>query len=203
MNNSDQGNMGTISFYERYSNYTDTQILEILRNQQGYQEAARNAAVKIAIERQLINSEYDLLSPEFQKSRSTRITLFPQFTSFYHHQRLLGSIFRFLYILSFMPVVYGFLKYAEGFVDQTILGVSVGVVWFLLVFQLKKTERPVILLPLFGILIFVGGVVGYKIAANHPVRILDFFVLIISMLLTIYFLFLVKKLMQNKPENAG
>jgi len=201
MNDSDQGNKGTIHFYERYSNYTDTQILEILRNQKGYQEGARNAAVKIAVERQLINSEQDLLSPEFKKSKNTGLTLFPQMTSFYHHQRLLGSIFRFLYILSLLPVVYGLLKYAEGFIDQTILGVCVGGVWFLLIFLLKKTEKPGILLPLFGILIFVGTSVTFKIATNHPVRILDFVVLFLGVLLSAYFLFLVKSLIQNKPEN--
>jgi len=201
MNDSDQGNKGTIHFYERYSNYTDTQILEILRNQKGYQEGARNAAVKIAVERQLINSEQDLLSPEFKKSKNTGLTLFPQMTSFYHHQRLLGSIFRFLYILSLLPVVYGLLKYAEGFIDQTILGVCVGGVWFLLIFLLKKTEKPGILLPLFGILIFVGTSVTFKIATNHPVRILDFVVLVLGVLLSAYFLFLVKSLIQNKPEN--
>jgi len=201
MSNFDQENDGAIHFYERYSNYTDTQILEILRNQKGYQEGARNAAVKIAVERLLINSEQDLLSPEFQKSKSTGLTLFPQMTSFYHHQRLLASIFRFLYVLSFLPVVYGFLKYAEGYIDQTIIGVSVGVVWFLLILLLKKTEMPVVLLPLFGILIFVGASVTFKIAANHPVRILDFVVLVLGVLLSAYFLFLVKSLIHNKPEN--
>ena len=203
MSDSDQENIGTIHFYERYSNYTDTQILEILRNQKGYQEGALNAAVKIAVERQLIHSEQDLLSPEFQKSKNTGLTLFPQMTSFYHHQRLLGSIFRFLYVLSFLPVVYGFLKYAEGYIDQTIIGVSVGVVWFLLILLLKKTEKHVILLPLFGILIFVGASVGFKIVANLPVRILDFVVLIIGMLLSAYFLILVAKLQKNKPENIA
>jgi len=172
-----------------------------LRNQKGYQEAARNAAVKIAVERQLIHSEQDLLSTEFQKSKNTGLTLFPQMTSFYHHQRLLGSIFRFLYILSLLPVVYGLLKYAEGYIDQTILGVCVGGVWFLLIFLLKKTEKLVILLPLFGILIFVGTSVTFKIAANHPVRILDFVVLVLGVLLSAYFLFLAKSLIQNKPEN--
>ncbi len=203
MSDSDQENKGTIHFYERYSNYTDTQILEILKNQKGYQEGARNAAVKIAVERQLINSEQDLLSPEFQKSKNTGLTLFPQMTSFYHHQRLLGSIFRFLYVLSFLPVVYGFLKYAEGYIDQTILGLCVGIVWFLLILLLKKTEKPVILIPLLGILIFVGASISFKIVANHPVLILDFVVLFFGMLLSAYFLFLVKSLMQNKPENIG
>jgi len=105
--------------------------------------------------------------------------------------------------MSLLPVIYGFLKYAEGYIDQTILGLSVGIVWFLLILLLKKTEKLVILLPLFGILVFVGVSVGFKIAANHPVLILDFVVLIIGMLLTVYFLIFLMKLMQNKPENIG
>lgn len=201
MRNSDQVNTGTINFYERYSTHTDSQILEILKNQKDYQENARNAAVKIAIERQLIHSEQDLLSPEYQNSKNTSLTLFPQMTSGYHHQRLLGSIFRFLYILSILPFVYGFLKYAKGFIDQTILGVAIGLTWLLLVILLKKTEKSFILIPLFGILIFVGASVGFKVVANHPIRILDFVILIIGMLLSAYFLILAKKLIQFKPES--
>ena len=201
MKNSDQENTGTINFYEQYTSLTDSQILEILKHQKDYQENARNAAVKIAIERQLIYSEQDLLSPEYQHSKNTTLTLFPQLTNSYHHQRLVGSIFRFLYVLSFLPIVYGFLKYAEGFIDQTILGVCTGLTWLLLVILLKKTENSFILLPLFGILIFVGALVGFKIASNHPIRILDFVIFIIGMLLSAYFLILVKKLLQNKPEN--
>lgn len=199
MGNSNQVNSSSINFYERYSGHTDAQILEILKNQKDYQENARNAAVKIAIERQLIHSEQDLLAPEFQNSRNTRLTLFPQTTTAYHYQRLVGSIFRFLYVLSFPPIVYGFLKYAEGYIDQTILGVGIGLAWFLLVVLFKKSEKPVILFPLFGILIFVGATVSIKIAESHPIRILDFVILIIGMLLSSYFLILAKKLIQNKP----
>jgi len=201
MKNSDQLNIGTINFYERYSSLTDFQILEILKNQKDYQENARNAAVKIAIERQLINSEQDLLSPEYQNSKNTTLTLFPQITNGYHHQRLVGSIFRFLYILSFLPIVYGFLKYAEGFIDQTILGLCIGLTWLLLVFWLKKTQKSFILIPLFGVLALVGTSVGLKISSNHPIRILDFVILIVGILLSAYFLIFAKKLLQNIPQN--
>lgn len=201
MGKSDQVNSGTVNFYERYSNFTDDQILEILKNQKDYQENARAAAVKIAVERQLIYSESDLLSPEFQNSRSTRLTFFPKISNAYHHQRLLGSAFRFLYVLSFLPVIYGFLKYAEGYIDQTIIGLSVGIVWFLLILLLKKTEKPIILAPLFAILIFVGVAVGFKIAANHPIRILDFVILFVGIAFSAYFLIYVKTLMQSKPQS--
>lgn len=201
MSNSDPLNMGTINFYERFSNYTDVQILEVLKNQKNYQESAKNAAVKIAIERQLIHSESDLLLPEFQNNRSTHLTLFPQITDTFHYQKLHGSTFRFLYMLSFLPFIFSFLKYSEGFIDQTIIGVCVGAVWVLLIFLLQKTKRTVILVLLFAILIFVGVSVGFKIAATHPVRILDFAILIIGILLSAYFLMVVKSLFQNKPES--
>jgi hypothetical protein len=201
MSNSDQLNMETQLFYERFSNYTDTQILEVLRNQKNYRESARNAAVQIAIERKLIQSETDLLAPEFQNTRSTRPTLFPHITDAFHYKKLFGSTFRFLYVLSFLPIVYGLLKYAEGIIDQTILGFCVGAVWILLIFLLQKTRKTIFLAPLFVLLFFVAVSVGFKIAANHPVRILDFTVLIIGTLLTVYFLMVVKTLFQNKPDN--
>ncbi len=201
MSNSDQENSRTINFYERYSNYTDTQILEILRNQKDYQENARNAAAKIAIERQLIHSESDLLAPEFQGNKSTRLTLFPQIASRYHHQRLTASLFRFLYILSFLPIIYGFLKYGEGKIEQTVLGASIGIAWLLLVLLFKRTRKNLVLVPLFGILIFIGVSISLKIVANHPVRVLDFVVLFVGLLLSTYFLAFVQKLIQNTPED--
>lgn len=201
MSNFDQENSNTNKFHERYANYTDAQILEILKNQKDYQENARSAAVNIAIERLLIHSEQDLLSPEFQNSRSTKLSLFPEINTAYHHQRLVNSIFRFLYVLSFLPVVYGVLKYSEGNIDQTIWGICIGVVWLLMVILLKRTQKTVVLAPLFGILILLGVSSSFKIAANHPIRILDLVILIIGMILPAYLLIYVKKLIQNKPEN--
>jgi hypothetical protein len=100
-----------------------------------------------------------------------------------------------------LPAIYGFLKYAEGYIDQTILGLSVGIVWFLLILLLKKTEKPIILAPLFAILIFVGVAVGVKIVANHPIRILDFVILFVGIAFSAYFLIYVKTLMQSKPQS--
>ncbi len=201
MSNFDQENSNTNKFHERYANYTDAQILEILKNQKDYQENARNAAVKIAIERQLIHSEQDLLSPEFQNSRSTKPRLFPEINTAYHHQKLVDSIFRFLYVLSFLPIVYGVLKYFERIIDQTIWGICIGVIWLLLVFLLKRIQKPIVLVPLFGILILLGVLSSFKIVANHPIRILDVVILILGMILPAYLLIYLKKLIQNKPEN--
>jgi hypothetical protein len=193
--------IGKINFYERYSNYTDAQVLEILKNLKNYQENARNAAVTIAIERELIQSESDLLLPEFQNNKTTGFTLFPQIAEGYHLQSIIGSTFRFLYILSFLPIIYGFMMYARGYIGQAILGGSIGCVWVLLIFLLKRTGKSIILLSLLGILTFVGTTIGFKIAANHPIRIFDFVILIVGIGFTVYFLLYGKVLIQGKSQN--
>lgn len=200
MDNSDQ-EAGFIRFEERYSNYTDAQILQILKNHKDYQAGAIDAAVKIAVGRQLIHSEMDLLSPDFQASLSSGFTLFPEITNAYHRQRLIGSLFRFLYVVSFLPIIYGFLKYGEGQIDQTYLGVGVGMIWLVLCILLKRTQKLFILIPLFALLLLQGIFAGIKVLSPEIFRILDVFILIIGILLPVYFLIFLRKLIRYKSEN--
>ena len=200
MTNSDQeNNTGRPDFYERYSNYTDAQLLDILNNQKDYQESARNAAVKVALERQLIHSEYDLLAPEYQKSRDAKLSFFPQMPSNYHYNRMFASIFRFLFIFSFLPVIYGVLSYSKGKADQAILGISVGVVWFLFVSLFKRTHKSVFFILLVGILIFSGVLSGIILFTQNPFKVLDIVMFAVGLLLPAYFLIYAKKLTDNKP----
>lgn len=188
-------------FYKQYTEFNDAQILEILRNHKDYQEIAVHAAVKIAIERQLIHSEQDLMAPEFQNSKVYRFAFFPEISNDYQRERLLGSLFRFLYVISFIPIIYGFLKYGEGYIDQTYLGVSVGVIWFLLCILLKKTQKLYILIPLFVLLALMSVSASLKIFTPETFRILDLVMLIIGMVLTSYLLLFLKKLIQTKPKD--
>ncbi|MFY9150986.1 MAG: hypothetical protein WAO52_03155 [Prolixibacteraceae bacterium] len=182
------------SFYQRYSGISDAQILEILRNHKDYQEAAVNAAVKIAVERGLIHSDQDLLAPEFQNSPVKGFTLFPEITNAYHQKQLTGSIFRFLYLMSLIPVIYGFLKYAEGQIDQTILGVGIGLSWFVLSFLLQKKRRKIILVPQFILLASILIFVGITAFDYETLKILDLVILFIGILLPVYLLLYLNKL---------
>jgi len=201
MSNSGQENNNISSFYERYSGYTDGQIMNILRNQKDYQEKARNAAVKIALERQLIHSEQDLLSPEYQKGKDAKFSFFPVMPNVYYYNRLISSIFRFLVIFSFLPVVYGILKYSEGNSQQAILGVGIGAVWFLFVSLYKRSKRIVFLILLMLVLAFSGVATGFKLAAQSHVLVTDIVMLLIGLILPAYFLLYAKKLTENKPED--
>jgi len=194
MDNSDQETTDKMNLYERYSSYTDSQILEILNRHKDYQEAAVDLAVKIAIERQLINSGQDLLAPEFQNRKSSGFNLFPEISSGYHRERLIGSIFRFLYLVSLLPLAYGILNYAKGEMLQTLLGVGIGLIWFLFGLLLDKTRKLVVFVPLFVLLFSVSLIIGIKIFEKEPLLLLDFAMLLIGTLLPFYLLMYLKKL---------
>lgn len=200
MGNSEQENHNTPNFYERYSDYTDSQIMNILRNQKNYQGKAINAAVKIALERQLIYSEQDLLSPEFQNSKDVRFSFFPKMPNTYHHNMLISSVFRFLNVFSLLPVVYAILKYSEGNYEQMIWGLVIGAAWFLLVTLFKRSKRTVFFILLLLVLIISGIAAGLKLFAQNHVLVADIIIFLVGVLLPAYFLFYAKKLADDKPE---
>ena len=196
------GKPGEIHFYELYTAFTDVQLLEVLKNQKSYQKVAVDAAIKIAIERQLIFSEQDLLAPEFQNTIPIRYSFIPRIENDYHRQRLIGSISRFLYVMSLMPIIYGFLKYGEGQLDQTYLGVGIGLTWFLLCLFLNKTKKFIVLIPLIVLLFSVSTVIGIRIFTSGSFKLLNFVILLIGTFLPVYLLLLLKKQIQNHlPES--
>lgn len=183
-----------MNFHEQYCTFSDNQILDVLKNHKNYQEAAVVAAIQIAIERQLINSEQDLLSPEFQSPELEGFTIFPISTNSYHRQTMTGSIFRFLYVMAFLPVIYGFLKHGEGQLSQTYVGVGIGAVWFILCYLLKRTKKLMLIVPMLFLLFSVSSVVGVKIFGSVSFAVMDVVMLIIGTLLPVYLLLLLKKL---------
>jgi len=197
MNNSDDNQTDLNNFYNRYTAYTDIQILEILRNHKDYRESAKNAAVQIAIERKIINSEQDLLSPEYQNVKIFKFSIFPEIKNAYHLQRLAGSIFRFLYVMALVPIIYGFLKYGEGLIDQAYLGVGIGVLWFSFALLLQNTRKPIFFFLLFSMLLILSIFAGFKIFTSENYLIMDLVMLFIGILLPSYLMIYLKKLIQN------
>lgn len=188
---------GESRFYVKYSDYTDAQILEILRTHKDFQDQAVTAAVKIAIERQLIHSEQDLMSPEFQYTKIDGFTIFPVITNVYHQGRLISSIFRFLYILSLIPFIYGIMKYAEGNLNQTILGTTAGIAWFSLSLLLNKTRKLIFNTILIILLLVITFSIGIRTFSVDSHRFMDLVMLLIGFLLSAYFLLYLRKLLSQ------
>jgi len=203
MNNSDQELVAPISFYERYTDFSDQQIKEVLKNHKNYQEPAVTAAVKIAIERELIHSEQDLLAPEYQSTASEGWTLFPEILIYQPYKKLVASIFRVLFLSSLIPIIFGVLKYAEGQLNMTYLGVGLGLIWLIINYIVFKTQNLIVLFFQIIILLIVSIGLGYKIFSQQFFKVTDVVVLVIGSMLLLYFLLYLKKLIQTKPESLS
>ncbi len=190
-----------MDFYEKYINYTDEQLLEVLKKRKDYQDSAADTALKIAIERQLIHSEQDLFSSEFQNVKTKRSKLFPEISNDFQRHKLEGSIFRFLYVMSFLPLVFGFLKYAEGQYSLTAISVSIGLIWFLLSFLLSKTRKIIVFIPLFMLLFSISIFIVANIFSSAFIQIMDIVMLTVGLLLSTYLLMLLRKLILTKHES--
>lgn len=197
MDNSELETSREMNLYEKYSDYTDEQILEILRNHKDYQELAVDVAVKIAVDRKLINSKQDLLAPEFQSSITTKRTLFPEVRNEFHRSRLIGSIFRFMFLMTILPLVHGIINYLKGEMNQAMLGIGIGLIWFLLCLLFKKTKQMLVLMLLFILLVGVSMFVGYSIFRNEAVHFIDVVMLVIGTLLPLYLMWYLKILIRK------
>jgi hypothetical protein len=185
-----------MNFYERYESYPDSRIIEILKDHKNYQEVAIDAAVKIAIERGLIHSEQDLMAPEFQNVRTSGFKLFPPISDNYQRQRLIASMFRFLYLVTLIPLIYGILSYARGELDMTFIGIGAGLFWGGGSLLLSKTRKQVYWTLLLTELLIIAAAIGQKVFAMNPILIQDLVVLIIGILLPLYILFYLKNLIR-------
>ena len=197
MNNSDPD--GPTSFYERYADFTDSQIKEILKNHRNYQESAVTAAVKIAIERGLIHSEQDLLGTEYQLKPSVGLSFFPEITDAYQYRKVVASIFRVLFFIALIPIIFAALKYSEGQLNMTFMGAGIGIIWAILTVLLLKTEKMLVANIQISLLIFALIGIGYQILIQNTVQVTDLLILVIGMLLSLYFLLYLKQLIKSKP----
>lgn len=203
MNNSDQDTDRPLSFYERYTGYSDPKIKEILKYHKNYQEAAVAAAVKIAIERGLIHTEQDLMGPEYQIVASENWTLFPPIPMTDAYKKLVASIFRVLFVASLIPIIFGVMKYAEGELNMTYLGVGLGLTWMGLTFILLKTEKLIVLFLQVIILIFVSIILGYRLVNQQFMQTTDVIILVIGTMVLLYILLYLKKLIVTKPDELS
>lgn len=200
MNNSDQQTDQPMSFYERYTAFSDQQIKEILKNHKDYQEQAVTAAVKIALERELIHSEQDLLGPEYQYKASESWSLFPAIPIVWQYKKLMASIFRVLFVASLIPVIFGVLKFAEDQLNMTYLGIGIGLGWGILTFILLKTKSLMILFLQVIILISAFIFLATRLFSQQFYKATDILILVIGTMTLLYFLLYLRKLIKSKPE---
>lgn len=145
------------SLRRRFENYTNDQLLDILKHPKDYQEAAIEAATELALERGLINSRYDLAGPEFRPAEASGTKLFPVLNTPEQNRKLRSSLIRILALVTIFPVMYAILSFAGGNTQNVLLSGAFSLVWGSAVYLTSRTKNPVLTYVLF--FLFYAGVV--------------------------------------------
>ena len=203
MDNSDYDPETRDLFYVRYTQYSDLQIKDILKNHKDYQEAAVTAAIKIAIERELIHSDQDLMAPEYQTKTVRKPTAFPVISDTFHYRKITKSIFRILFLVSLIPIIFGIIKYSERQLPMTYLSIGIGLSWLGLTYALMKTRKLVIIFIQILCILPLSVIFGMRLTKYEIFPFTDMLVLIIITVLVIYFLLYLRKLIITDPEQVN
>ena len=180
-------------FREQIPNYSDEEILKILKMRKHYQKEAADLAIRKAIERGLIHSEQDLLSDEFRE-KEYGFSLFPNIERVKNRKKIRKSIARGLLIAGVIPVVWGIIKIMEDTFAEGIILVVLGGTWMFASFRLmhKFSDRMNNLL-----FVLLAGAFAYALKLILDIkglRIMDFAVPVVLFLFIAYGLIYMRKL---------
>ncbi len=189
------------SLKSRYEEYSDNQLLEVLRNRNSYQRDAVEIAMEIAVKRKLINSEQDLLSLEFNVTKSHPFQFFPQLSAEVQIQKVLKSLFRILYLITLFPLIWGELKYSEGRIIDAIVYGGIVVLWAVLAIGLERKQdniRSSLLL-----LIFISTVLYLTWSEGLILKFarIDWVIYVISISLIMYCLLYIQILIRRRKSS--
>ncbi len=181
------------NFQSKFSDYSDDEILIVLKKRDHYQKAAVEVAVQEAIKRGIIHSEQDLLSAEFNV-KPMPFTLFPKIENEKVRLKTLKSMGRSLLIIGAVPTIWGGLKVYRGHLYEGLILLILGLIWMSVSFQMMKTvsSRGIgVLLVIFVAAVFY---VSRLLWANVFTTVTDVFISVIFCLLALYGLLYMRKL---------
>ncbi|MCL3780804.1 hypothetical protein EMN47_10460 [Prolixibacteraceae bacterium JC049] len=176
-------------FKDRMSQLTDEQLITVLRSKSGYREEAYEAAVEVALEREILKSKEDLTLDKFKEVVQKR-----QFLSFGGSEEQLkqvkGSLIRSLMIVGLIPMIY----FVMGFLNKIEIthwyALGVGLLWSGVLFYTKKHNKSTLLglLPLA-----VAGSVLYRFFVMGSASMLDIVVLSILFIIVVFVTLFLRK----------
>ncbi len=181
----------------RYEEYTNEELLQILKNKSHYQNVAVEAAAEIARERGL--------NPEAisEESAPLRSRLFPEFNSAEACIKILKSVQRILYFVALIPLLTGALAFTDGYPSLGIAYVFTSVMWAGIVFLAVKRKRHRMTLLLFLLLVFL--LMMRYMAAGLPVNtgLVDWVIGSLVLLLLIYLIAFFGRLIHNCGRHSN
>lgn len=187
------------NFEDRFSKYTDEELLEVLRKRFYYTKSAANFAVGEAIKRGLIYSEQDLLHQKF-KEEKMQFTWFPVPNNHEARRKTKRSIIRNMIIAGLIPFIYGLYQLYKGEGEFAESAVIFGLLWVLLTYLLTRQKMEPILVALSAADLLGGAyMIQYLIDSSSPV--IEFFIVIVLMLMVLYGLIFYYRIKKADQKN--
>lgn len=186
-------------FVTQIPEYSDGEILKILKKRNHYQPEAARLAVEEALKRKLIFSEEDLLAKEY-RPKPLKKKLFPAIEDNTQRQKISRSISRGLLITGVIPIIFGLLKFNQGNTVEGSLVTSGGVLWMFFAAQTIRKIQPKIL-RLFFVLLALGGIYLVNVFLQLKSFVfMDVFIVAVVYGLAIYGLLFLIKLYPQKQN---
>ena len=180
-------------FRSSIPNYSDEEILTILKKRKQYQPEAAKLAIQEAIKRGLINSEQDLFSEKFQE-QSSKSFLFPIIIDNKHKDKIRKSIARILLITGSIPVVWGIFEITKSKLTESVLLILLGAIWIYASAQLMKIVQLKMVNLLFVMLVASVAYIVKILVGMKGLVIMDYFIPAILLSLIIYGLLFIRRL---------
>ena len=173
--------------------YSDAELIKILKMRNHYQPEAVSFAIEEAIRRGLIDSEQNLLAEEY-RVKPLKNTFFPIIENEVQRKKISKSIIRGLIISGVTPGILGVIRFFDGNLTDGLLLVVGSIIWLVLSAMLFREVKHSIIKILF---VFVSISVIYVVKffiTNDFFRALDFFIPIIFYCFLVYGLIFLKKI---------
>jgi hypothetical protein len=190
-------------FWERLaikmSEYSDEEIISILRKHKLYEPKAQEIAIAEAIRRGIIHSEQDLFSENF-RTEPSRFTLFPHPEKKETMLKIVRSMSRALLLAGVIPIVFGVLKfqvfkYAEGSAL-----VFAGLIWITSAWLIFSRQEKKFLTPMLVIAILSAVYVARILFLLKGLKVMDYAVPSILFVVILYSLFYLRSLLRKLPD---
>jgi hypothetical protein len=180
-------------FQQTIPNYSDEEILKILKKRKQYQPEAAEQAIKEAIKRGLIHSEQDLFADEF-KEKPTKVLLFPKIKKEQNRNDIRKSIARVLLLVGAAPAIWGVFKIVESSFAEGVVLILLGGIWMYASAQIMRAFNTKMINLLF---LMLSASVVYLVKLFFGMKnlvLMDFVIPVVLFLFIVYGLLFIRKL---------
>lgn len=188
-------------FRELMPDYTDAQIISILKKRSHYHSEAVKMAVDEAIKRGIIHSEQDLWADEFRE-KEEKNTMFPIPENEIIRQRLKRSINRALIFSGLVPIIKGVILLTLNNIAYGVPFLVFGLIWIFASVLLYVKPVKWYLYVLYTLFPMAAAFAVYYFLTEKFYKPTDVFAVVITLIIIGYGLIFLHKLI-NLPDDTN